>query len=194
MPLDIGIGIILGLLLSPFDSNVAANVITGIIFCLLPDLDAIIYYGSKLFRIGSIDKKFSDHRDLLHYPLILIFFGVIVLSIINPNLILIFVSGSFVHFIHDSIGTGWGIPWLYPLSQTRYKFFYQYDLKREGQTQKLMWRWSKSEQETLIDKYGDDEWHKHTFQFWKYATAWQVFELIVFAISISILIIYLQNT
>lgn len=189
MPLDVGIGILLGLIFAPLDTNTALNVTTGIIFALLPDADVLIYYGSKFTGMGKLDKKVSDHRDLFHYPLIYIAIGLILLIVIKTNLVQIFVIGGLFHFLHDSVGTGWGIPWFYPLSNKRLKFFYQYDLHKAGQPHKLVWAWSKAEQNQLIKNYGDKDWHKHTFQIWKYATVWQISEIIVFVIAIIVLIV-----
>ncbi len=187
MPFDIGIGIILGLLFEPFGDNTMANTLIGIVFVLLPDIDAVLYYGSRLTGIGKLGEKLADHRDLFHYPLIFISVGVVVLLIIYPVLIPIFVAGSLVQFAHDSVGTGWGIPWLAPFSDKRFKFLYQLDLHKAKQPQKLVWVWTKSEQNRLIREFGDQDWHKHTFQFWRYAATWKVGEIIVLIIALLIL-------
>ncbi len=188
MPFDVGIGILLGLLLAPFSDNTSLNVYIGIALTLLPDMDGLIYYGSKLTGIGNINKKIVDHRDLFHYPLIYILFGSLIIGILNPGLIALFIAGSLVHFTHDSVGTGWGIPWLLPLSPKRFKFLYQYDLRKAGHPQKFVWVWSKTQQDQLIKNFGDPDWHKHTFQIGKYATGWKVGEILVLLVALTILI------
>ncbi len=188
MPFDVGVGILLGLGFAPFGDNVWANVLTGIFFVLLPDADALIYYASKFTGIGQLDGKMADHRELFHYPLVFLAVGSIMMSFINPTLVPIFVAGTLVQFLHDSVGTGWGIPWLYPFSNKRFKFLYQYDLHRAKQPQKLLWVWSNAEHQRLIDDFGDKQWHKNTFQIWKYASAWKVAEFLVLAIALIVLL------
>ncbi len=183
MLLDIGVGILLGLWLGPGDQT--SSVLLGILFTLLPDIDVLIYFLIK--RFGS--KTFKDHREILHYPLPYLAIGGILVLIISPAWLPLFIAASMVQFIHDSVGIGWGIPWLYPFSRKYFKFFYQYDLKRAGQSQKTVWAWSKQEQHELLDKYGDPEWHKHTFHFIKYAPWWHLFEASVFLVALVLLYI-----
>lgn len=185
MLLDIGVGILLGLWLGP-STSATINVLLGISFVLLPDLDTPIYFAIRRTKVGS---KLRDHRELFHYPLIFIGVGVVLMALVSPRLVPLFVAGSLAQYAHDSFGTGWGIPWLYPLSNKYFKFLYQYDLHKAGQPQKLMWVWSKPEQNQLIDAYGDKEWHKHTFQIFKHAKAWHLFEIAVFVIALVVLIV-----
>lgn len=187
MPFDIGIGILLGLLFGPNES-VLINASLGAVFVLLPDFDLIIYYLLKWTRIFSFNKHLRDHRELFHYPLIYLLIGILLLSLINPLLIPLFITASLAQFIHDSIGIGWGIPWFYPFSKRYFKFFYQYDLHRAKQPQKIMWSWTKQEQNRLSDKYGDKDWHKHTFQINEYALWWHLGEVTVLVIAFIVLL------
>lgn len=182
MPLDVGIGILLGLVLGP-EQTVIANALLGVVFVLLPDADVIVFYLLRSLRV----KRFKDHRELFHYPLVYIGLGTVILLAFQPAWIPLFVAASLAQFLHDSIGIGWGIPWLYPFSNRYFKFFYQYDLHRAKQPQKFMWVWSKSEQRELLDKYGDPDWHKHTFQVREYAFWWHVAEIVVLLIGLLVL-------
>lgn len=187
MPFDIGIGILLGLRLGPLDSTLA-NAAIGALLVLLPDFDLIIYYFLRWTRLFGFYKKLRDHRELFHYPLIYIFLGILVLYFISPSLIPLFIAASLAQFLHDSFGIGWGIPWIYPLSKKYFKFFYQYDLHRAKQPQKIIWVWSKQEQNKLSDRYGDKKWHKHTFQIREYAMWWHVGEIIVLLVALTVLL------
>lgn len=100
-----------------------------------------------------------------------------------PAAVPLFILCSLVQFIHDSVGTGWGIPWLFPFSSLRFKFVYQYDLRKAGLPQKIAWAWSPDEQRRLAQAYGDPHWHQHTFRFWQYASLWKLSEILVLAIA-----------
>lgn len=189
MPFDIGIGILLGLWLGPQDSALA-NAGIGVLFVLLPDLDLLIYYFLRWTRLFGLYKKLRDHRELFHYPLIYILVGILILYIVSPSLIPLFIAASLAQFMHDSFGIGWGIPWLYPFSKRYFKFLYQYDLHRAKRPQKIVWAWTKQEQNKLNDKYGDKEWHKHTFQITEYAMWWHIGEIAVLG---SALVVLLNN-
>ena len=185
MLLDIGAGILLGLWLGPSGSTLA-NVLLGIGLVLLPDLDTLIYFSIRRTRLGS---RLRDHRELFHYPLIYLTVGSLIVVLTYPKLLPLFIAGSLAQFVHDSFGTGWGIPWLFPISRKYFKFIYQYDLRQAGQPQWLVWAWTKPEMNQLSDKYGDKDWYKHTFQIARDATWWHLFELAVFIIAVIVLIV-----
>lgn len=187
MFLDLGVGILLGLAFTPY-SNTWLNIVVAIGFVLLPDLDAIIYYGSMFSGRGKLDQRLADHRSLLHYPLPYLAIGSIIVTLINPQLLPLFILGGLAHFLHDSIGTGWALPWLIPFNHKRYKLLYQYDLAKANQPQQFLWVWTAAEQKQLMNTYGDPNWHKHTFMPWRHATTWSLFEFGFFMISLIILI------
>ncbi len=189
MPFDIGIGILLGLWLGPQDS-ILVNAALGALLVLLPDADMLFFLTFKRLKIKGTE-RLRDHRELFHYPLIYMFCGIVLLVILWPALIPLFIAASLTQFVHDSVGIGWGIPWLYPFSKKYYKFLYQYDLHHAGQPQKFVWVWSKSEQNKLFDKYGDKDWHKHTFQITQYAFWWHLSEIFVLLIGIAVLFVKL---
>ena len=188
MPFDIGIGILLGLWFAPFGDHNSSNIWLGIMFVLLPDIDILIYYGLKVIGRRKLTRRFIDHRDMLHYPLLYLTLGTLVVAAMNPHLVLLFVVCILVHFLHDSIGIGWGIPWLWPLNHIYYKFLYQYDLQKANKPRQLVWAWSRTEQETLSQQFGDQDWDKHSYQIWKYAPMWRLGEIATLLIGILALL------
>ncbi len=62
----------------------------------------------------------------------------------------------FAHFVHDSFGVGWGVKWLYPLSQKSFKLFCTKENEYEGD-RVLIW-WTEEELKVAIKKYGDPDW------------------------------------
>ena len=131
-------------------------ILFGVISILLVDLNAFV--PTKKYKL---DKFHHNHRELLHYPLVFIPAGfVLALIIFNLPLAILFAVLSFLHFIHDSVGIGWGIQWLYPFSKKFYKFFS--DETNELSTRFLI-SWTPIEQEIAAKKYGRDNWIKYYY-------------------------------
>lgn len=152
-------------------------ILFGIISTLLVDLNLFVF--TKKYKL---DKFHHNHRELLHYPLIFIPVGfALVFIIFNFPLAILFTILSFLHFIHDSIGIGWGIQWLYPFSKKFYKFFS--DETNELST-RFMISWTPEEQEMAAKKYGRDNWIKY---YYFRPTPISVVEYSVFIISIIVL-------
>jgi membrane-bound metal-dependent hydrolase YbcI (DUF457 family) len=176
MLLDIGVGIIMALLMSKIFAlslamPVGIMVIAGIVFSLLMDTDALI----NLFIHRGTGASYK-HRDLFHLPLLYIPIGMLVLYFLQlyqyqlPALALptLFALCSLAHFIHDSIGLGWGVKWLYPFSNNQYSFFYQYNThKAELRPSKWgIYIWKSADIDRLEEKYGDTEWFRHIYMIW----------------------------
>ncbi len=161
MPLDIGIGILLsiGLAKAAAIPLSAPFVIAGIIFSLLVDVDALIY----AVRTGGI-KDAHRHRDLLHKPLLFIPLGAAMIYFWNPLLALLFILCSLAHFLHDSIGIGWGVQWLYPFSHDHYTFFYYFQsASRPRPRFRPLYIWKHSDIDTLDKTQGDPLWFRHVY-------------------------------
>lgn len=154
MPLDVGIGLILGVLLHAVTGmDYAYCLLLGVVALLLPDIDFIV----SLARKRTLPH--SDHRDLMHYPLVFIptvgFLGLM----INQYVGLLFAFGAFVHFLHDSIGIGWGVQWLYPFKRTSYLFLYKAGTPTNSKMpRKLFYAWTLADRNVLMQKYGDPNW------------------------------------
>jgi hypothetical protein len=159
MPLDVGLGLLLGILLNIISGfNYHLCLLIGVIACLLPDLDFVwpVITGKYSYK--------KPHRDGLHYPLI--FIPVVGLAglLIDPSIGIIFALGAFLHFIHDSIGIGWGVKWFFPFSKTSYSFLYRPKLAASrDMPQKLFYHWTDKERAESLAKYADPHWIKQIY-------------------------------
>jgi hypothetical protein len=182
MFLDIGIGILAAVLVSKiFVLPLSLGLVfVGVIFALLPDLDFILYKAKKDL------KNIHKHRNLLHYPLLYIPIGVIVILFFSKPLTILFGICSLLHFIHDSIGIGWGIKWFFPFSKNSYSFLNIYQPPNKEQIPKAFLHiWKDEEMDMIVDKYGDENWIKNIyFHFHPYA----IFEFLVFIIAVVFLL------
>ncbi len=183
MLLDIGVGILASIFLSRFIGITLTPLFlgAGIVFALLPDADS-------LFAIKkTATAKGHEHRSVLHSPLLFIPIGTVILLFFNYQLAALFAITTFLHFLHDSIGIGWGVRWLYPFSRNHYSFFYQYDITKNHLPQKMIYAWSPAEVDRLSDQYGDEFWVKNIYlKFHPYAIA----ELLVFILALIVLCFY----
>jgi hypothetical protein len=180
---DIGIGIILAWLTSElFGVDFSFGLILfGVAASLLPDLDTLFHLKSGK-EVGS--HKGHDHRDLWHYPLIYIPLGAILISFFSSHYAFLFAVASLVHFLHDSVGIGWGVQWLYPFSTRHFSFLYHYDVNRNNLPKKLIYNWRHDEVDKLSDQYGDRDWVKNVYLSWH---PYAIIEFLVFVIAIGLL-------
>ncbi|OGZ35057.1 MAG: hypothetical protein A2174_00520 [Candidatus Portnoybacteria bacterium RBG_13_41_18] len=131
-------------------------IIYGIIFALLPDIDMIIWLKKDDWRIN---KWAHEHREhFLHYPLFYLPTVTLILwSCQNYFYIILFIYCSLWHFLHDSFGLGWGLKWLFPISDKWYKFF---AAKHDKKNIRFLTTWTSEELIMEVEKRGDDNWHK----------------------------------
>lgn len=183
MFLDIAIGIITSIFISNVYSIDLTTqlLISGIIFNLLPDLDAII-------SLLKNNEKFSHyHRDLFHKPIIFIILGILIYFYLSQPLGLLFILNTLAHFVHDSIGIGWGVQWLWPFNKNHYAFFYLYSLPHKKIPRKLIYCWTHKELPDVVKEYGDEDWIRNIyFKFHPYA----IIEYISLILTIFILVRY----
>lgn len=180
MFLDIGIGILISIFLSNLFNFPLSHpfVVAGIIFSLLPDADFLYH----LLKRGTKDKKDHEHRDILHYPIFFLFTG-IVIGFFSLPWALLFTLCTLLHLLHDSIGIGWGIQWLWPANKNYYTFFYRYQPSHKDPfPKKLIYIHKPDEIELLNEKYGDENWIKNIyFNFHPYSLVeWLVFGFAVY--------------
>ncbi len=111
MPLDIGMGILLALGVSEALGipPTLLMVVFGIAAALLPDID-IVTAAFGRWR----------HREVTHYPLLYIPVFALGFFFLSFPLALLLMLGVLAHLIHDTIGTGWGIAWLWPFTPRRF--------------------------------------------------------------------------
>lgn len=161
MPFDIGIGLLLGVWLHGISHiSFFSSLLIGVTACMLPDLDAIL----NTIKVGYVKSlTASDHREGLHYPLLYLP-AIALICFINPYVGLIFVIGGLAHFLHDSIGIGWGVMWFYPISDKSYCFLYRVPLKAETNLPKQkIYVWNKTEKRKVISAYADPHFMRHVY-------------------------------
>lgn len=183
MFLDIGAGLLLTVFLSNFLGVLAHGIwyAGGVLFALLPDADYLIH----LFRGGS-SRHAERHRELLHRPLPYLLVGGAALYPFGQAWSLLFVLASLAHFIHDSIGIGWGVQWLWPFRNRHYSFLYIYKPRhrKEKLPRKLLYIWEHAAIEELNARYGDEEWIKNVY------LRWHPYAIVEFAVFLFSLIIF----
>ncbi len=190
MPFDIGMGILVPLALHHFFGFPLTQeyILGGIIFSLLMDLDFLVAIFKDITKkTRGNSSHVHSHRDLFHYPLIYLPLGTFIASLFGSEWATLFFITSLIHFVHDSIGLGWGVQWLYPFSSTYYGFIYRYQPK--GKKPFPLWQLytiKKSEMKSAIEKWDDPHWIRNIyFKCHPYA----IMEYVVFAIAILLLII-----
>ena len=173
---DTGIGILLAILTSYlFDVPISPwLVIACIVFSLLPDLDFLL--PAKMVR---------GHRGIMHYPFIYLVISILVYFIFGPLWSFIFISGVFLHLIHDTVFLGWGIKWSWPYSLRAYKFFPDKDGRI---TSKFFLSWMPEEEAKVKSEYGSDEEWMRTF--FGTVNIVSVIEYSIFTISLIMLYFY----
>ena len=185
MPFDIGIGILISVLASHiYGVSLSPQLVAiSVLANLIPDLDVFVELA-KRGRVGG--RVQGHHRELSHFPLTFIpvvgavyyFLGQFWAFIIGFNLL--------AHFLHDSIGMGWGIKWLWPFSKRSYKLFSNKQGSLIGS--EFIVSWEPRELKEVIAKYGDDHWFRN---FYLKLHPVFIIELIVFALGVFILILSL---
>lgn len=156
--------------------------IVGLIVAFLPDLDA---FGDKEFlRRGVVAAhagNLRDHREGLHKPIVW-FVGAAILWIFSPIFGPIIFFGILVHFLHDSVGTGWGVQWLWPCT-TWYKLFVT---KQNHLTWKIfLMSWKQEELPGLIGRHGFSDWIEKLYL---RPTIISVTEYLIFLLGASVFI------
>ncbi len=189
MFLDFGLGIlaaIISCIIFSVDLTIGL-LIFSVLVAVLPDVDFLYFYPKRE------DTKYDHiHRNFIHYPLLYLPLGVLITFIFFGSVWAVaFFLSSLFHFIHDSIGIGWGIKWLYPFSKKNYAFFYLYSRRRKKGLRKLIFSFDDEEQKRCVRKHGDPNWVKNIY-FKGHPIA--IVEFIGFIISLIILLAYVQTT
>lgn len=187
MLLDIGVGIIVSILASWYLAfPLTIKFISGsVIFSLLMDIDFVFHV-----LMGGTSKNAHRHRDYLHFPIFYISVGSIIVYIIGgAPWAFIFALSSLMHFIHDSIGIGWGVQWLWPFISDHYTFFYRYQAPdKEPMPKKYIYVWKDNEIDELAAKYGDENWIRNIYLHWH---PYAIIETLIFILALFALYFYL---
>lgn len=185
MFLDIGLGIFTSIFASKFlgmDMNYIL-VLGSVLLALFPDIDFIMV----TLEYGYTGKYAHNHRHLFHFPLVyLALFGSLIFAFFGLNWLIIFVIASFLHFLHDSIGIGWGVAWLFPLMRKNYKFFTGDDNKISF---KFINSWNQEKLAESVEKYGKENWFK---EYYLRPSLLLIIELLVFVAALISLYFYVK--
>lgn len=185
MLLDVGVGILLGLLFDGFvyDVSLTTLVLFGVFSALSPDLDFLFH----IFKGGRLENS-ERHRELLHNPLVFIPLGSLIVFLIQPSLSVLFAAGALSHMIHDSIGIGWGVRWLWPLKNNNYALGYRVRTGNHAKLpHKFFFVWPNNKIDQLSKEFGDPKWFRNTYLRWH---PFAIVELTVFILSLVILYLY----
>lgn len=149
---DIGLGFIISVLASEyFDFALNPGFIVGcVVFALLPDWDFWFY---KVFK-SKFGAKIHDHRDVAHYPVVYLILSLVLYFLFGHIWAVSFLILTMLHFVHDSLGIGWGVKWFWPFSEKTHKFFSQ----ENNELGLKFFARSPSELEEVIEKYHNPNW------------------------------------
>jgi len=174
MPLDIAFGIMGAAIAAPLIGIPLTGglIVLCILFALSPDADYLIY----LARTRASNEFAHEHRDLLHNPIIFIGICGAMLSAISVKIAALFAALALLHFLHDSVGVGWGVRWAYPFSKKYFKFFHN---------GKSITSWTPAEQKEMARSHGDPQWLAHYFKSREF-----YLELAVFCVAVVIALLF----
>ena len=145
--------------------------VIGIILAMSPDIDAIPEIFSR-GKVAASPEHESDHRSLLHYPILFLGLGV-AMFFLWPFWGALFIFATMLHFVNDIYGTGWGIKIFWPITNLQYKILgRRANLLKRILTERGEWNvlsesekklrlivsWNQSELPQYIKMYGLDEW------------------------------------
>ena len=192
MFLDLKLGIVWALLVGfVFGEPITIFwIFMGVCFALLPDIDFWIEFAQR----GTVGgKTLGAHRTLLHNPLTYIPLTLFIGSVFGPAWMTLFGLGVFGHFVHDSMGMGWGIRWLWPLSLNWHKFFSD----REGNIRygfkHFFVSWTPTEMTQVITAKGNDNWLKEEFDHSKHNLFSLSLTFLAFFLSLVFLVLLVQK-
>jgi hypothetical protein len=189
MFLDIGLGILSAIFVSQSSGAPLTIwfIFAGILFALLPDIDFLIH----IFQKKSHRHNAYEHRSIVHLPLLYIPAGSLLLwLLLGPAWAMLFAFASTLHFLHDSIGIGRGVQWLFPFSRSGYAFLYMHSRVVKRGLWQLVFIFNKKTTAQFDKDHGDDNWIKNIYLTYH---PFALFEYIGFFLSIIILTIYVKT-
>lgn len=161
----------------------------GILFALLPDID----FWVELAERGTVGGKYlGAHRTLLHHPLVYIPLAIFIASFFDWTWATLFALGVFGHFIHDSMGMGYGIRWLWPLSSRWYKLFSDHNGGIRYDFKHFLASWSDEEMRALIRERGNDNWLKEDIAYARANLPTIIGKMLLFIFGTVVLLVLLQ--
>lgn len=132
-----------------FGAEVTPLLIALCIACaLLPDIDMVAY----LLRT----KKSHDHRSWTHYPSVYLPLAGLAYIFFGPLYATLFILCISLHLIHDTIGLGWGVAWLWPLTSRRFRLLSPTGSATGGW--ELYRSWLPAQEAAMADAQHDPSW------------------------------------
>lgn len=185
MLLDVALGILGSIAFARlFETDLNTYLIfSSIGLALLPDLDFLIQWIRKS-KLGEVN---YSHRELLHYPIFFVLAGFTISFLFDVRYGALFIALTLLHFLHDSIGIGWGVIWLYPFSQRSYKFFSE---KNGRFSTNFLVSWTPEELQRVEAQHGDKDWLRNIY-LRPHPIA--LVELLAFVIALGILVVVLYS-
>ncbi|MDA8597169.1 metal-dependent hydrolase [Candidatus Pacebacteria bacterium] len=159
----------------------------GIMFAMLPDVDAIPELIARRGHLAASSEHTHDHREYLHYPILFLIVGILIYSV-SEFWGVFFLLGVSLHFLNDLYGTGWGIPLLWPVTQDRFKLFCDDDNNFSFKPRHFVRRIPHQALQTEITEHGVENWVAEVYL--KVSTI-SVIEYTLFAIAIVLMVISL---
>lgn len=155
---DVSFGIFsVSILASLFDVKLTPGIIIlSMFFVLLPDIDVFVEYPLRM--LGKA-QAYSYHQVYTHFPLLYVP-PALVLMFFDPFLGVLLLVNITLHLLHDSIGTGWGIAWLWPFNKNYYKFF---SGKDGSFSTNVVQVWNPPERSRIWSTYGDRYWVENLY-------------------------------
>lgn len=185
---DVGLGV-----LSVIFVSILYNINNPYLFIfvpliLLPDCDAIMEIKRRGKVAASAENPY-DHRELLHKPLLWLLFCGIAWYFTGHYGAIMFIM-VLLHFIHDSVFTGWGVAWLSPFSNVRIKFFVDKRNEVSFRPRDFVRIWQPNELETMIATYGNENWIEDIYLTINIIT---LVEYGIFSISLTLFFLNIVN-
>lgn len=159
---DIGLGIFVALIAAKlFGTELTSQLIgMSVLLALLPDADFLVHAVAHR-KVGG--KYAHTHRDLFHYPLLYCMAGGLIAALFGGMWFLVFIAASLAHFVHDSMGIGWGIKWAYPFSRKTYKLF---STKEGDLAMGAYAAWTEKELGKVAEEKGNEHWIRDIYFRW----------------------------
>ncbi len=158
---DVGIGILAIAFLSFCYGEDFHRSLWFLPLIFLPDLDALPELLER-GNVGASRNCIRDHRERLHVPLLFLVPAGLLSYHVGYEGMVVFTL-FYLHFLHDSILTGWGVPWFAPFSDVRVKFFASEQNNASLRRRDWVRVWKRTRLPYLIEKFGDEDWIRNHY-------------------------------
>jgi hypothetical protein len=150
MFLDIGAGLLIARLVSyMYAVPLGVVLMVGSVCCaLFPDSDLIFS------RVPMVRRVIGEHRGMMHVPFWYIVTAPAVYILTGPLYTSMWLLGVGAHLVHDTFFLGWGIAWLWPLSNKKISIFHD----KDGRLTSHILVWGPEEDAAIRAAYASPHW------------------------------------